>query len=403
MTAGLLAPPDSLCPAEAFGDIAPKYRPLAERMALNWYEVPTRGNTFEIITSGMENYDRLMGDIHAARKTIRMEYYRFSDDSLCYVLRDSLDARARDGLSVRVVYDNLINYDVPRRFYREMQRSGVDVRRFTPPSRPLRTLSHIDHRDHHKIAVFDGAVGYTGGMNLGEDYFLRWQDTHLRLKGPVVTALWGLFEDVWVATGGQPEPVMTWADVDSAGKVLQLVSSHPFPQKRHQYYSLMDSYIHALDSTERYFYAKSPYFCPPRPVLKAIRGAAARGKDVRLILPLNSDVWFMNAANRSYFRRCIKSGVRIYLNTGVFDHSKVFVTDDYFSSIGTANLDNRSFLLNYEDNIYFYDPETAVLLRDRFVHQLEEECAEVTLEDIRHWPAFRKVGNALMRIFVLEL
>ena len=383
MTAGLLAPPDSLCPAEAFADIAPKYRPLAERMACHWYEVPTRGNTFEIITDGMKNYGLLQEDIRSARKTIRMEYYRFFDDSLYYVLRDSLAAKVRDGVDVRVIYDNLINSDIPRRFYKEMRHAGIDVRKFTPPSLPRRTLSHLDHRDHHKIAVFDGTVGYTGSMNLGNDNFFRWKDTHLRIEGPVTTALGGLFEETWTATGGAPDPSLAWSASDPAGKVLQLVSSHPVPWKRHKYYSIIDSYVHALDSTERYFYAKSPYFCPPKPVLKAICGAASRGKDVRLILPLNADLWFMDAANRSYFRRCIKSGVRIYLNTGAFDHSKVFVSDDYLSEIGTANLDNRSMVLNYEDNIYFYDTDTAVRLRDDFLEQLEH-CREVTFDDIRH-------------------
>jgi cardiolipin synthase len=400
--AGLLAPPDSLCPAEAYGDIAPKYRPLAERMACNWYEVPTRGNTFEILTSGMRKYDLLREDIRTARDRIRLEYYRFSDDSLCFVLREDLADRVREGVSVRLIYDNLINMGVPRRFYKEMRHAGLDVRPFTPASRPLRALGHINNRDHRKIAVFDGSVGYTGGMNLSEEGFSLWADTHLRMHGPVVTALEGLFEETWTATGGDPDPALTWVEADSSGTVLQLVASHPFPKKRHRYYPLMDSYVSALDSTDSYFYAKSPYFCPPRPVLKAVRDAAARGKDIRLILPLNSDVWFMNAANRSYFRRCIRSGVRIYLDTGIFDHSKVFVTDDYFSAIGTCNLDNRSLIINYEDNIYFYDRGTAAFLKEQFSRQMEH-CTEVTYEDIRHWSAFRKMGNALIRIFVLDL
>ena len=400
ITAELLAPPDSLCPSEAFGSISPKYRPLAERMACAWYEVPTFGNTCQILYDGMRKYELLMEDVRSARESVSLEYYRFTDDSLCVVLRDSLMARAQDSVSVRLIYDNLINAGVPRRFFREMRKGGIEVRKFTPPRRPGRALRLLDRRDHRKLAIIDNRVGYTGGMNLSDDYFYRWKDTHLRLQGPVVTALGGLFDADWEDVCGEETPASSWAPADSSGTVLQLVASRPVSRPRSL--PLMDSYVYALDSTSRYFYAKSPYFCPPKPVLKALCGAAGRGTDVRLILPLNADVRLMNAANRSYFRRCIRSGVRIYLNTGIFDHSKLFVTDDYFSSIGTCNLDHRSFRLNFEDNVYFYDTDTAVRLKDSFLRQLDE-CDEVTSETIRKWSALRKMENGMVRILVREL
>ena len=392
-----MSPPDSLCPA-ALEEIAPKYRPLAERMAQQWYETPTRGNRVEIITSGLRKYEALSEDIRGARESVHLEYYRFADDSLGYVLRDLLMRKAQDSVRVFLIYDNMINASNRRRFFRGLKEAGCDVRKFTPSSRPVRSLNYINHRDHHKIAVIDGRVAYTGGMNLSEDYFLRWNDTHLRLEGPVVTALDGLFAHEWEALGGTVAAPSLWQRADSAGIVLQLVASRPLTKS----FPLRDSYVYALDSTERYFYAKTPYFCPPWPVLKAMRSAASRGKDIRIVLPAVSDVWIMNGANRSYFRRCVRSGVHIYLDTGRFDHSKVFVTDDYFSSIGSANLDNRSLTLNFEENIYFYDSNTAVYLRDTFLQQCEN-CEEVTLHSIKKWSAARKMGSALMSIFVLDL
>lgn len=400
LTAGLVSPPDSVC-TSALEAIAPKYRPLAERMNEAWYEAPTCGNTVEIITSGRRKFELLQADILGAGKTVDLEYYRFADDSTGYLLHSDLVRRAGDGITIRLLYDNMINSSNRRQFFRSLKEAGCQVQPFTPSSKPLRTLKYINHRDHHKIAVIDGRIGYTGGMNLSDDYFLRWRDTHLRMEGPVVTSLLGLFEENWQDCGGAPGTPVQPGDSASpcpGGPVLQLVSSRPLTDD----YPLLDSYVYALDSTQRYFYARTPYFCPPKSVMRSLRDAAQRGRDVRIILPLNSDVWFMNGANRSYFRRCVRSGVRIYLNMGVFDHSKVFVTDDYFSSIGSANLDNRSLVLNLEENVYFYDPATAVRLRNDFLRDLDG-CEEVTRETIRHWPAFRKIGAALMRIFVLDL
>ena len=180
---------------------------------------------------------------------------------------------------------------------------------------------------------------------------------------------------------------------------MQVVSEGPFDG----HLTMENSYVWLLDNTTDYFYARTPYFSPPRDVLDAMKRAAMRGADVRLIVPGVSDISIMDSVNRSFFRTCLKSGIRIFTSRGAFNHSKTFVTDDYVTSIGSVNMDYRSFRINYEDNAFIYDQPVAGRMKDEFESDCENICDEITLRDVREWTLLQKVKQGFARLLSFEM
>lgn len=396
----------------ALEDIRPKYHPLA-RLLAQGILLPKSRTQAEIIVRGKRKYELLMEDLKNARESIHMEYFHFGMDRGSKAVRDMLMQKAREGVKVRFINENFANLPIPPRYYNQMKKAGVEVVSFTNPKRHLIELAtYLNYRNHRKIVVIDNRIAYTGGMNINDHYFLQWRDTHLRLTGDIVASLQLVFLDSWVTSGGEldrPLPdylhagphqdPLPGADIPLLrDKVAQLAADEPdspIPVLRL-------SYEWALYNARDYFYLQTPYFTPPQSLLDALKAAAASGIDVRVMLPAKVDTLIMRPANRAYYKECLEAGIRIYERQGEFIHSKTFVSDDYLSMVGTTNVDERSFSIDYEDNVYFYDEECALRAKEIFFRDLEQ-CREITLAEVNAWPWPKRFFQKIVRLFDPQL
>ena len=341
------------------GGLPEEYRPLARLLADLSHLTVTEGNEHEIITSGQQKFQRLVEDLKGARDSIHIEYYHFWNDEGGRKIRKILMDKAREGVEVRFLFENIADFNIPPRYFYEMRKAGVHVMQFTSMLRnPLRYLTLMNYRNHRKILVIDGKVAHAGGMNINDKYFRQWRDTDIRLTGGAVAQLQYVFLETWMMVGGQLErPLQAYfhRPESASGERIQVVPDDPQSD-----YSVMQAgYEWALRHAQHYFWMQTPYFVPPASLLAAIEDAARRGVDVRLMLPMRADNFFMRPANRIHFQELLAAGVKIYLRGDPFIHSKTFVSDDYLSSIGSSNLDIRSFDKNYEVNVILYDEGTA--------------------------------------------
>ncbi|MBO4558423.1 MAG: hypothetical protein J5693_07435, partial [Bacteroidales bacterium] len=346
--------------APVYDSIAYPWQLVAVRMSSLGAQAPTTGNSVEVFTGGRSCYAAMLADLEEAEQSIDLEIYRFHDDSIATAVRDVLLRKAAEGVDVHIILETRAS-NGKKAFYSALRAApGITVLDVQPKGDVAGSIANMNTWDHRKICVIDGRVGYAGGMNIQDHYYKEWRDTHMRLTGSVVADLLREFDATWTMLDGKaPERrVVDRLSAEAAsnpgahtGVIAQVATDASYTVAN----PILVGYIQALAGAKDYFYLQTPYFCPPEQFLVALEEAAARRVDVRLMLPAVSDVRIMDWANGSFFKRLLASGVRIYLRGGEFIHSKTAVSDDYFSSIGSANLDNRSLLLNFEDNVYFYD------------------------------------------------
>lgn len=414
-----------------FAGIGPQFRPVAEFLAREGHTLPEPGNSLDIFLFGRPKFAALLQDLEQAQSTIDMEYYRFSADSIATEVRDLLIRKAAEGVAVRVILEAHSNSYAPS-FYNRLKRApGVSVVEVEPTNN---WVGNLLVRDHRKLVVIDGKIGYSGGMNVQDRYHTIWRDTHVRVTGPVVRSYQSLFDSAWHMFGGsrRAAPAQAVVPVQAVGAsapatvpvqavgalaagahsvpasggatgpsadtaIMQLVGDGPDSPA----HILRDGLEQALSRAQKYFYIQNPYFCPPESTLKALVDAAARGVDVQMMIPDTQDVIFMLWTNHHFYERLLRGGVRIFERSGAFMHSKTFVTDDYLSCIGSANIDNRSYNINYENNLYIYDREAA--LRCRAIYEKDMETSrEITLADLR-FPLWDLYMQKLMMLAAPQL
>lgn len=378
------------------GNIRHEYQELSHMLCSDSGLTVSNDNDIEIITSGERKLEALVNDILAAKHHIHFEYFYFLKDDGSRRIKNLLMQKAKEGVKVRFIHENIANITIWPSYYNEMKKAGVEIVRFTNPDTFL--LSKFNYRDHRKIVVIDGKIGYTGGMNIGDDYFFRWRDTHMRLTGNAVAALQYCFLNSWVTSGGKIEgnfdgffPQERKSHND---KLVQIIPDQPDRQWPMLHMGAVWTAQHSKD----YLYIQTPYFVPPEPLLLALKSAALKGCDVRLMLPAKADLFFMGPANKSFYTECLEAGIRIYEREGRFIHAKTTVSDNYLSIIGSANMDYRSMELSYEINAYIYDEEIAVENRKIFLEDLKN-CREIVLEDWKKRAWHKKTAETLMRLF----
>ena len=381
----------------AIHDVSPSYRTFSKLIAGSFQGSVTGNNSVEIITDGHRKYDLLLQDLENAKESINIEYFHFGADKGSRAIRAMLIKKAREGVRVKFINENIANFPIGHRYYKSMKKAGVEVIRFTGIRHLIGDfLSKLNYRNHRKIVVIDGKIGYTGGMNINDHYFRQWRDTHLRIEGDAVASLQLIFLNSWVISGGKREERYPFYFPDAApqadGKLVQIISDEPGMS----FHPIETSYQWALLHAKEYFFIQTPYFVPSKPVLSALKAAARSGVDVRVMIPAKADTFFMGPANKSFFRECLSSGIRIFLREGEFMHAKTFVSDDYLSGVGTANMDNRSFTLNYEDNAYLYDRELSLECKSIFEKDLRQ-CREITLEEVKAWKWYQRFPQWLIR------
>ena len=388
------------------GAVREEFQPLAKLLGHGFHPCVADDSAFEIITEGKRKYELLLEDLRNAKESIHIEYFRFGTDSGSEDVRNLLIQKAKEGVKVRFINENIVNFSLFPGYYGRMRRAGIEVLKFTDPRRHLLELpTRLNYRNHRKIVVIDGKIGYTGGMNINNNYFQIWRDTHLRLTGNAVAALQFIFLDSWIIGGGKLDhplphfyPMLQGSTMEReaplTGKLVQVVQDEPDAGQP----IIQMGYEWVLLNARKYIYLQTPYFAPPEPILNTLRAAALAGLDVRLMIPEKNDTIFMDSINRSFYRPCLEAGIRIFERGGNFIHSKTFVADDYLSSIGSANIDNRSFNINYEVNTYIYDEETALRNKAIFEEDLKL-CREISLQEIVATPWYRRFWRKLLGLF----
>ena len=355
------------------------------------------GNKLEVIISGARKKELLLKDIASARHSVHLEYFRFGNDASGREVRDLLIEKARQGVEVRFLLNSFVARRIPRKFWKPMEEAGIEVVRYTSIRQGLPLfLMRLNCQQHRKIVVVDGRIAYTGGMNVSDNYFNVWHDTHLRIEGPAVARLQASFLDTWISCRGSVDkplgdyfqPVRPL----EGGKALQIVTDEAdFPWPTTQM-----AYEWVLGNAREYVFFQTPYFVPPASFLLALKSAALRGVDVRVMLSKNVDTPILGPFNRGYYTECLEAGVKIIEADGQFNHSKTMVADDYLSVVGATNLDVRSFTINNEVNSFIYDPETAAGFRKAFEARMEG-ATEWTLES---WLSSRTAKEIIVSSFV---
>lgn len=336
----------------------------------NW-AFPYKDNEVDIFTDGYAFFPELLAEIAKAKDHIHLDTYIFEDDPLGRLVADALIAKAKEDVEVRVIYDDVGCWKVKNSFFERMREAGIDVHAFMPVRFPMFTRK-VNYRNHRKICIIDGLVGFIGGMNIAMRYVKGtakqpWRDTHLRIRGASVYGLQRAFLIDWyfvdrtLITKHKYYPPYD-ANI-SNNCVAQVVTSSPISE----WPDIMQGYVRILLEAKRYVYIETPYFLPTEPVLFAMRTAALAGVDVRLMIPFQSDAKITEWATRSYFVETIKAGVKIYLYKAAFNHSKLLISDDSLSTCGSTNVDFRSFENNFESNIFFYHQGIALRLKKVFL------------------------------------
>ncbi|GMA60505.1 cardiolipin synthase [Alicyclobacillus fastidiosus] len=380
---------------------ARNYQGLIYMNLVSSYGFFTQDNEVEIFTEGHQKFESLLRAIEAAKDHIHLEYYILRNDRLGQRLLQALVAKARSGVTVRLLYDAVGSTWTKPSFFQPLIRAGGHVAAFFPSKIPYMNF-RMNHRNHRKLAIIDGVYGYIGGFNIGDEYlglderFGEWRDTHLRVVGSCVLEMQAMFYLDWNFASKAKMPVSSryFQIRDHEGDVgMQIVSSGPNSDAE----QIRNAYIKMIHAGKDRIYIQSPYFVPDESLLTALKTAALSGVDVRIMLPSKPDHRVVYWASRFYLGELLSVGVKCYLYEKGFLHAKTIVVDGKIASVGTANIDIRSFKLNFEVNAMIYNTKMASRLMDIFEQDLQH-CEELTMEQYRARPRLSKIAESCARL-----
>lgn len=371
----------------------------------------TQHNQLELLPSGREKFNSLFEAIKQAKHHIHMEYFNFRSDSIAKEMFTLLAEKAKEGVKVRTMFDAFGNFSNNRPLKKEhlkmLNERGIEIVKFDPIRFPY--INHVFCRDHQKIVIIDGKVGYTGGMNIA-DYYINglpeigaWRDMHIRIEGPAVEQLQQAFLHVWnketkQKVNGQEFFPFSKDSLDhlpaGAGNQVAIVQRVPHENPD----IIRKAYIAAIDAAEHKIQIINPYFTPTSSIRRAIKRAARRGVRVEIMIPGKSDIPFTPDAGFYIANRLRKAGAHIYVFNGGFHHSKIMIVDDRFCTIGSTNLNSRSLRYDYEINAFIFD----LPLTDELSHIFREDkqCSTImTREEYRKRSAWRRFVGWFANLF----
>ncbi|WP_068691939.1 cardiolipin synthase [Culturomica massiliensis] len=362
----------------------------------------TRYNKVDILKNGEETFPAIFTALGRAKRFIHLEYYIIEAGELATRLKDILIAKAKSGVEVRVIFDDVGCWSLPKTYIREMRAAGIQIYPFLPV-RFHRIADKANYRNHRKIIVIDGETGFVGGLNFADRYMNGlpgigiWRDTHLRVKGEAVTSLQIVFLIDWYFVRQElllnKEDYMPYKKEDG-NVIVQTVASGPDSD----WASIQQAYFTLINTAKKYVFISTPYFMPGETTLNCIKAAAMGGIDVRILLPHKSDSWLTQWCSRSYVEELLEAGVKVYWYQKGINHSKVIVVDGMMASVGTANMDMRSFDENFEVNLIIYDRNVAKNLAASFVEDMRDSVEE----SIHKWkfrPKRQKIRESVARLF----
>ncbi|MFI3239672.1 MAG: cardiolipin synthase [Bacteroidales bacterium] len=340
------------------------------------------GNKIDIYTNGEDKFRQFKADLIAAHSYINMQYFIFEDDKIGTEISDILIAKAKEGVDVRIIYDHLGCWKVKNSFYKRMRDAGIEVAPFFKVTFSLFT-SRINWRNHRKIAVIDGEIGYIGGMNIADRYIDGlhngvWRDTHIRIQGAAIAGLEYSFTIDWSFMGNSllDLPIKDFDDING-GAGMQMMVSGPMGKWSNMAFMFQKS---IMNSKKRVL-IQTPYFLPTESLLKALQTTALSKVEVSIMIPRNPDSWVLKLASSSFIAECLRAGIKIYFYEAGMLHAKTIIIDDEFSTVGSSNFDYRSFEHNFESNMFIYSKDVNKQMADIFYKDVEQ-C---TLVDYSSW------------------
>lgn len=357
-------------------------------------------NKIEILSDGKSTFNAMFDAIRSAKNHIHIEFFIFGNDKISNRLRILLIKKAKEGVRIRMIYDYWGSFFLSKWYLRSLRDAGVYIRPFLPFRLRL-GRSKINYRNHRKLLIVDGEVGFTGGLNVADRYFFgnalgTWRDTFVRFEGSVVHSLQHLFLFDWYFVEQKlitdkkyfPKPK------SYSPNFVQLVHSGPDTD----WEAIMQGISSAIMRATKYVYIHTPYFIPNEIINSSMQMAAISGVDVRLMIPSKSDSRLSDYCTWSYLGHILEAGVRVFTYKKGFLHSKAIVVDDYISIVGSANLDERSFNQNFEANAFIYEEKTAIHLKKLF-HRDLENSEEITLESWNNRKRTQKLKESFARLF----
>ena len=390
-------------PDIAIGSRTQRLLRLGERLS----DTPlSSGNGVQLLVDGDETSESLRAAVRGAKEHIHVELYIIQPDEVGRAMRDELTAKAQAGVEVRVVYDAVGSAKLSRAFWSSLTQAGGQVAVFRPVGPILRRApwrDRIDYRNHRKIIVVDGRVGFTGGFNAGREYLGRdptigpWRDTYVQIRGPAVLSLQRAFLQDWMHASGTalenskyfPAPI-----TEEPGCAVQVIASVPMQAQSPISYL----FTHCFHLARERIWIASPYFIPEPALEQALASAALRGVDVRLLVPLKADHRLVSLAGHSYFPALLEAGVRIFRYEPGFMHAKTLLVDEWVCAVGSANMDMRSFHLNYELTAFLFGHEICGVLESQFEQDFSDS-RELTLQEeqrVGFGHRFARAGARLM-------
>jgi cardiolipin synthase len=370
----------------------------------NSYAPLSGGNDVEVFTSGQTKFAALKEDLKKATKFIDFQYYIIRNDELMDEIVEILRQKVEEGVEVRVLYDGLGARSTPRSYWKKIQKMGIKVGGFWPALFGKIQL-RVNYRDHRKIVVIDNRVAYIGGFNIGREYidmeekFGHWRDTHLRITGEAAYLLHGRFALDWAYVTG--EKLFDRDDMWEVGSHeigkdncnIQIVSSGPNSEMQ----QIRDNYVYLISHAKKSVYIQSPYLIPDDCILNALKLAAQSGVDVRVMIPCKPDHPFVYWATHCFAGELVEAGATCYKYEGGFLHAKGLIADEEVYTYGTANMDIRSFALDFEVNAVVYDRDKAKEMTEIFMNDVKE-CSVMTKEEYRKRKYFIRFKEQISRL-----
>lgn len=357
-------------------------------------------NEVTVIPSGIKKYDDLFACVRQARRFIHMDYFKFQQDSICHALFEILSEKANQGVEVRIVYDSFGNRysDLPLsdRYLDSLRSSGIQIWEYDRVRFPW--VNHLVQRNHHKIAIVDGLVVYTGGMNVA-DYYLHgkpsvgeWRDMHMKVKGPMVKAYERVFEDMWWRTTKERLDSTHYILPDSPAGDITMALVERVPKKSPKV--IRQTYCIAIDNAQHLIQIVNPYATMVKSIHKSLERALKRGVRVQIMASTVGDGPITPDVVGQEMRKLMKKGAEVFYYDGGFHHSKVMMVDGLFCTIGTANLDARSLRYDFEVNAFIFDRKVTRELQEIFYDDVHKHCTLLTPDNWKYrFPLKRRVSG----------
>lgn len=357
-------------------------------------------NEVVVLTNGLSKFNRLFSAIKDAKDHIHLEYFIIKDDTIGKELKELLITKVTEGVKVRIIYDDVGSVELSKKYITALKSAGIEVFAFFKVPLPIFTRD-LNYRNHRKIAIIDGKVGFVGGLNIGDEYigssdkFEFWRDTHLEIKGEAVYSLQTIFLNDWNYVSHQDvQGSRYYPEIEVAKtSLVQIAASGPDSEWK----CILQAFYKMISNSVDKIWITTPYLVPEESIMMGLKTAALSGIDVKIIIPSQPDHFFVYWASQANIQKLLEAGVKIYRYKNGFIHSKIMIVDRLAATVGTANLDIRSMEINFEVNAFLYDIDVIVRLEEDFIQDLEEST-EYDLSTFKKRKLHHKFLEAMGRL-----